>query len=332
MLREPSLGPARRVLGAVLALVVVGSSLAGCRAERTGAAERPAVAECATPRPSDDGTSDHSVVVDGRDRSYEVHVPPGYDGRKRLPVVVLFHGFGGDASTFLASTRMADVADAHDFLVVVPQATGLPSRWDYRGTQANAEGDLPMVHDLVRQVRRDWCTDPSRYYAMGFSNGSVLTLTLACDPHRDFAAFGAVSGPWYPTRCRDLRSVPIAYLHGTADRVAPYGGGPTKIGRLPGVDAALDRWVAHDGCVPTPRREQVASRIVERRWSGCGEGVEIRAFDVRGGGHAWPGGDPAIGTARQRRVRGLMTQEIHGSQLLWTFVSQFRLPRGDGGA
>ena len=45
------------------------------------------------------GPGDHTrtLQVDGRERSYLVHVPPQYDPKKPTPVVLVFHGGGSNA-------------------------------------------------------------------------------------------------------------------------------------------------------------------------------------------------------------------------------------------
>jgi poly(3-hydroxybutyrate) depolymerase len=38
-----------------------------------------------------------TIEIDGRARSYRVHLPHAYDGRKPLPLVLALHGGGGSA-------------------------------------------------------------------------------------------------------------------------------------------------------------------------------------------------------------------------------------------
>ncbi|HBJ36778.1 MAG TPA: hypothetical protein DDZ51_18890, partial [Planctomycetaceae bacterium] len=38
-----------------------------------------------------------TLTVDGIERRALVHVPPGYDGKAAMPVVLMFHGNGGTA-------------------------------------------------------------------------------------------------------------------------------------------------------------------------------------------------------------------------------------------
>ena len=48
------------------------------------------------------GNFTHSLEFSGRTRTYEVHVPRGYDGKKPLPVILNMHGGGGNATVPVA--------------------------------------------------------------------------------------------------------------------------------------------------------------------------------------------------------------------------------------
>ena len=49
---------------------------------------------------SDPGKKHFAVNVDGDIREYYVHIPTGYDGSTRFPVVFMLHGSGGNGLKF----------------------------------------------------------------------------------------------------------------------------------------------------------------------------------------------------------------------------------------
>lgn len=55
-------------------------------------------------------------------RRYAVHVPPGYDGKKQLPVVVMLHGGHGTSRSAATETSWCAKADMEGFLAVFPDA------------------------------------------------------------------------------------------------------------------------------------------------------------------------------------------------------------------
>ena len=58
----------------------------------------------------------------GIERVYEVHVPPGYTGTTRVPLVMTIHGAHNTTALVRGWSQMNPVADANGFIVAYPQA------------------------------------------------------------------------------------------------------------------------------------------------------------------------------------------------------------------
>ncbi len=251
-------------------------------------------------------------------RTYLLHVPPGYDGTTRTPVIVLFHGLGGNSAAVAHSTRMMTLADQAGFILVAPQGLGATSKWDFRSPPTAAPSDLGFADRLVKSIKRNACVDKHRTYAAGFSNGAALTLALACKGTTEFAAYAAVGAPYFNESCNSAPPASIIYFHGTADKVVPFAGGDTAIGPLPGVISALQGWVTHDACPPRGSRTTVTAHVRHFDWTACRKGAGVDVYEVLRGGHAWPGqasGSPG-------RVQGVQTQEVNASELIWRFFEE----------
>ena len=70
------------------------------------------------------GDLEGSLVVDGRTRSYRLHLPPGYDARTPLPLVINLHGGGGRAQAAERMSGMNAKADKENFIAVYPNGSG----------------------------------------------------------------------------------------------------------------------------------------------------------------------------------------------------------------
>jgi polyhydroxybutyrate depolymerase len=311
----------RRAAGAIFAAVAVASLLASC-----GPTESSSGPQCSPAQPRSEGTTKHEIESLGAGRSYLVHVPPDYDGRTRLPVIFLFHGIGSDAGAALKVTRMQELADQEDVIVVAPQGAGIIPSWNYRAAHDEPASDVAFAHQVLDRVKDTTCVDPDRVYAAGFSNGSALILALACEDSRDFAAFGAVSAPYYEPRCDAAPPRSIIYFHGAADIIVPYSGADTLIGEMPPVTEALSDWATHDQCRQPARKSVVSKHVSVSRWSGCAGGSDVAAYLVAGGGHRWPGGIDVTERLRTNAgaqdLQGPMTQEIHATKLMWEFFAE----------
>ena len=300
----------------VLALLVV--ALGSCGSPQP---VRKPVDGCSPARPLPAGDTHRTIQSGGEQRRYVLHVPPGHDGSRRTPLTLLFHGLGGDPMAVARTTGMIDRADDRDAIVVSPLGRGRVSQWNFRAPITDPGSDLAFVRDLVAQLRKDACIDPSRMYAAGFSNGSTLALALACDGTTPFAAYGAVSGPYYEDSCRGAPPASIIYFHGLRDRVVPYGGAAkTSIGPLPPVNQIMAEWARHDRCPPASATTTVSEHVRHFTWRPCRDGSSIDVYVVEHGGHRWPGG----GEGSPGHVSGIMTQEIDASALIWRFFDRHR--------
>jgi polyhydroxybutyrate depolymerase len=300
-------------LGTIVALLALGMSSCG----RTETIREPGD-ECSPARSLPTGSSERTLESGGQLRRYLIHVPPAYDGSTRTPVVVLFHGYGGTPRGVVETTSMAKLADQHHAILVAPLARGHATEWDFRTHISDPTSDLAFVRNLVKEIKSEACVDGSRVYAAGFSNGSVLTLALACDGTTKFAAYGAVSGPFWNDSCRSAPPASIIYFHGLRDKVVAYAGGNTVIGPLPPVNDVMASWAAHDTCPATSATTTVSQHVRHFSWQACRKGSDVDVYVVDNGGHRWPGGKPS----QPGRVSGVMTQEIDASTLIWRFFEQ----------
>jgi polyhydroxybutyrate depolymerase len=91
--------------------------------------------------------------------------------------------------------------------------------------------------------------------------------------------------------------VPFLQIHGTADPILPYGGGPVRTNRRDGRDRGrvlgVDQWAhvltAHNGA-GGPAVSRVAPDVTVRTWRGPTPQSDVEFWRVEGGGHTWPGG------------------------------------------
>ncbi len=267
------------------------------------------------------GTTRRRLRINNAERSYLVHVPPGYTDVRPVPVVVTFHGFGASAQAQLALSGFSAVADRNGFLVVAPESRGLG--WDFLTPPSRPGSDASFVVAVLDDLRLVARIDPHRVYATGISNGAAVVFALACANVGGFAAYGAVAGAFYAPLCDRAPPQPLVYFHGTADPLVPIGGG-----RVFGVSVApagqtMARWATHNGCGAEPHPSVVASDVTLLTFHGGRDGADVHYYVIAGGGHCWPGAPPAIGRVTDRFL-GHTTQSISASQIMWDFFANRR--------
>ncbi len=253
---------------------------------------------CTTPI-SGQSSDERSVTVDGRERTYRVHVPAGGEGP--LPVVFVLHGGGGNGAQVEQQTGMSGAADRSGFIAVYPDGTGRTSllTWNAGNCCAYAQrenvDDVAFLSAVLDEVLADYAADPARVYATGMSNGAMMSYRLACELSDRIAAVAVVTGA-LNVACEPVEPVSVLAIHGTADELVPYAGGPPTRRAAGGaswtnasVAESVGFWTGYDRC-PQPPRESRDGAVTVTSHGPCAAGTRVTLYSVDGGGHAWPGG------------------------------------------
>ena len=288
---------------------------------------------------------DLSIVVGQRQRTYVVHLPLRWSERGPLPVVLAFHGGGGNASGFKGYAGLDAVADRAGFVVVYPDGSGRLGRrlltWN-AGTccgyaRDNKVDDAGFPLAILRDLARDVPLDSTRVYATGPSNGAMMAYRLAVEAPERIAAIAPVAGMMVADRFPPARPVPVLHIHSVDDSRALYAGGlgpPFPFTNVHvthrAVEPELARWIGHDGC---PREARVAERRTTPSrgrgpdhtatllvWAPCATGAEVQLWKLTGAGHGWPGGPSQL----PERLMGPDTSLINAAEETWRFLSRFR--------
>ena len=205
------------------------------------------VAGCSPTPPSGfvNGTSLHHIKVGGHDRSYRLYEPAGIPASAAL--VVVLHGYSGSARQVERDYQWDGLADSDKFVVAYPD--GLGRAWNVDGEtccgRPGREGvdDVAFIGAAVADIAKNVGTNPAKVYVTGMSNGGIMSYTLACTTDI-FAAIGPVAGTQLNS-CRTPHPTSVIHIHGTADRLVPYGGGQgfsvIDGPPVPGVNAFLAR-------------------------------------------------------------------------------------------
>jgi polyhydroxybutyrate depolymerase len=79
-------------------------------------------------------------------RTYRIFVPPGYKPSTPNPLVLVFHGWGGDENEFLGDKSVRKLASQRGYIVVAPLGLGSASpdssrnSWSFRGSTTGLAG------------------------------------------------------------------------------------------------------------------------------------------------------------------------------------------------
>lgn len=280
------------------------------------------------------GAGEVGTTSGGAARTYLRHVPPAYDGRKPLPLVIDLHGYLEGARLHETNSMLGAFGDAHRFVTLTPEGMGPPAHFDVELDSP----DVRFIGDVIDETNRSLCVDRRRIFVAGYSNGAFLASVLACVYSDRIAAIAPVAGLVDPKGCEPKRPVPVVTFHGTADEFVSYTGGLGPRGMaasaLDGTDRTLAEtsggrvvarrastpkvvaaWVERNGCAARVRTKTVAADVTRVSY-GCPKDAEVVLYRIDGAGHTWPGS--AFSKAIEAAV-GPTTLSIDANAVMWDF-------------
>jgi polyhydroxybutyrate depolymerase len=304
--------------------------------------------------PAKTPTAVHQLDVAGRTRSYRLHLPPGFEQGKPVPLVIALHGAGGNGLIMEVLTGFDQVADANGFAVVYPDGElGMWRIWpggrgaakgkiadrikaareEAKEPGASASADVDFMKALIDELIAKQVADRRRVYVTGISNGGYFSSLLACDLGDRIAAIAPVAGTFAKfaaSEAKPPRPVPVLYFHGTEDRIVGIDGVDrfTKRENSLSADDYVAWWVKQNSCRGEPRVDSLADAKsdgtkVERLTHAAGKagGAPVVYYKIIGGGHTWPGG-----SFQPEGLLGKTCRDVDASRVIWEFFKDFELP------
>lgn len=233
----------------------------------------------------------------GGDRPAVVVAPSDYDGSSLLPVIVMLHGYGGNADgqdrfVFQLSSRV----DERDFVLIMPDGTV-----DARGSQfwnatdvccdffQTGVDDVGYLLGLLDEVEGSMPIDPDRITFVGHSNGGFMSYRMACEASDRIAGIASLAGANFkqPEDCGASEPVSALQIHGTADATISYSGNQF----LPSARESVDYWADQARC-DGPRNDGQfdyetalpGAETEKLRWTGC-DGTDVQLWTMEMAGH-----------------------------------------------
>jgi polyhydroxybutyrate depolymerase len=318
--------------GAVLTAFLLGrSTLSECSAAMPGGAltaSSPGMAARLFAEPEapaiGPGTHTFALMMNATHRSYTLHVPPSYDGKQAVPLVVVLHGRGSSGEEAERAFGMDEKADQEGFVVVYPDAVGSsrsPRSWN-TGFELSAPvvDDSAFLRTLIQKLSVTLGVDRRKVFVAGYDNGGTMAGKLAAEFASRIAAVGIVGGAagvkaksgQAVTLPRPAHPVSVIAFHGKKDDVVPYGGDYYLSAR-----ASIAFWVRQNDCSEPVKKEVTEDGNVTREtYTGCDEEAEVTLYTIRDGDHRWPG-------ARDTRpFAPPPSSKISATDLMWAFFAR----------
>jgi polyhydroxybutyrate depolymerase len=241
---------------------------------------------------------------DGITRQYIYYEPETLN--QQMPLVIVMHGYSGDANSIRNYSDMNDFADQYGFAVCYPRGTvddGGNRFWNvgYAFHPNETVDDVGYLTQLAQYLQQTNGLNPDYTFATGMSNGGEMCYMLACQAYDTFKAVAPVAGMILQDildQCDAAPGIPVFEIHGSQDGVTPLAGDPDNNdgwGSYPSIADTIDYFVEKNNCttlvegtVPNTDTSDGSFIVSEKYIYGINQN-EVWYYKVVGGGHDWPG-------------------------------------------
>ena len=289
------------------------------------------------------------ITIANVQRSYDLYVPQMLT-REPSPLVLLFHGHGGNSDVMTGENHKAapykvwlSLAEDYHFIVAIPNGTaGKDGRLGWNDCRMDADSnpasdDVLFVKTLIQRLNQDYAIDPARIYATGTSNGGHMVLRLAMEMSDTFAAVAPVVAAM-PVRSKCTspgHPISVMFMNGTKDPLSPYEGGRIgkdkfQRGEVLSTAASVGYWIDHNGTSSLPllidlpnRSRRDGSHVLRALYSGGKQDTEVVLYKVVGGGHTEPSLKEKYGVI-YRLIVGDQNHDIEMANEVWAFFKNKR--------
>jgi polyhydroxybutyrate depolymerase len=273
------------------------------------------------------------VSTDGRDRSFLVYKPKGYNNAGKMPLIFVNHGGQGTSQGMMQIADFRSIADRDKIIVIYPQ--GYQNTWnDGRPTTSNQLGvdDVIFFRQMCDYAVNNLSADNARIYVTGLSNGGFMAARIGCELSDRIAAFAIVGASYEQgiyNSCTPTKAVSAIVIQGTLDPFVPFNGGlvfPGAGGIAVSHAQAITKLVALNNCSNLPVVTDLpdivsdGTTITETKYTNQVTGTAVVSYKIVNGGHTWPQGLQYL----PETTIGKTSQDMNANEVIWTFFRAFR--------
>ena len=233
------------------------------------------------------------IAIEGmQPRSFYLNVPTSYNPETATPLLLAFHSRTTTGREIMASSEILPWAASMNIIVVAVNGAVYEgaSSWNAGNCCTNAttyeENDVLLTSTIIDYVKTQTTIDSNRVWAMGHSNGGMLSYRLACDLSDKITAIAVVAGALVDDTCTPTKPVSTLHIHGNLDPTIPFQGGGKF--ETPSIYHSVQDMAHRNSCAGSP---QESSDPTEERyiWS-CTSGVETQLVNYQEQIHNWSPG------------------------------------------
>ena len=175
----------------------------------------------------------YKITVDSIEREYYLHIPDNLP--ENAPLIMIFHGYSGNALNTIKTTNFNQLADKSGFIACYPQ--GLIDKdnnafWQvgYTFHKDLDVDDVKFIQKLIEKLKSEFQLSKKNVFMTGFSNGGDFCNLLSCETDGLFRAAAPIISCFMEeifNNCQYANPMPTLMLNGTKDPITFWDGDMT---------------------------------------------------------------------------------------------------------
>lgn len=279
--------------------------------------------------------TDFEISHQGLKRKYRVYLPNSYNKNVATPVVIFFHGAGGNLGC-ASREGLEEYSDKLGFILVSPEGLKVKhtlfgnfwngGKWKGGECCTNAD-DVGFISKMIDELQKNFNVDSKRIYATGISNGGLMTNRLACELANKIAAVAVVASMAVPEHNPPARPISVMIIYGREDPANPLDDSPParmfanrKYERMRPQEV-LASWLKINECSTKATHTDKTDSVSLTRYQGKDK-AEVVFCIIEKMGHTWPGGKEALFS---KAILGNVSHDFSMSDI-WAFFQQHPMP------
>lgn len=220
----------------------------------------------------------NTIPVGGKDRSYILSIPPGYNSSKNVWLIVALHG-RTNSNTMVRWYMWLEWGrwgSQSDYIVAYPagiDAWGGSRSW-------SSEENVTFFDMIVRDIGDNYCVDRSRVFVAAHSLGAWFASKLACVRGDMIRGMGIVGGGGWTSSCNSTPTASLIFQNADDRLSSPSSARATE---------KMMKWA--DTCGAKTEPIKIGS-LTCQKWQDCTTGNPViwcEGYGTYGNDpHSWP--------------------------------------------
>ena len=227
-------------------------------------------------------------TIDGQifERRYLIQYPENPTD-ETYPVVIFFHGAGGDGQSYLnRHPQVLTLIDEGSFIGVFPD--GFQNRWNVNN-ETSAD-DVAFVTEIFDVLSEDTVFDLMYSFAVGVSNGAGIVNRIGKETNLLVGIAPLISQQTtYLGTIVPPRTLSVFQVNGDEDDLVPIEGGNGVAGTMfMSAKDSAENWASSFECQPVPVSDEFIwgdHPVFRFSFGGCRDEVSVQYFIVEGAEH-----------------------------------------------